>query len=99
MDTDERRYAIDEKPSRVFSAIRFAALSQLPFLFLTALILDSGKIFQTAIIAALAFWVGTLVLILARRRIQTRDDFQFIRYGYWIVFGIAVAIVRLLGIR
>ena len=49
---------------------------------LSALMLDFGMMARCSLIALLAFWGGTLMVLLRRPRNPTRIDLWLIRWGY-----------------
>jgi hypothetical protein len=55
---------------------------QAVLLMLSAMMLDFGVTAQCSLIALLAFWGGTLMVLLRRPRNPTRMDLGWIRWGY-----------------
>ncbi len=58
----------------------------------SALMLDFGMTARCSLIALLAFWGGTLLVLLRRSRNPTRIDLWLIRWGY-LPLVVAVQVV------
>ncbi len=63
------------------SAFKTAAGVHVILIVLTALMLDFGRSNQFCIVAMIGYWLGTLFILLRRRKAPTRLDLWFIRYG------------------
>lgn len=51
-------------------------------IFLSGLVLDGGRLFQTVIYATAAYWVGALIIMFRRGPDYTRADWILLRWGY-----------------
>ena len=63
-------------------AISFALVQQLPLLLLSALLLDGGLVFKRVVIASVAFWILTLIILIHRGRNMLDSDTLMIKWGY-----------------
>lgn len=64
------------------NAIWFSLIQQMPLLLMSGLILDGGLIFRRVVIASIAFWAMTLV-ILSRRWANTSDsDILLVKWAF-----------------
>jgi hypothetical protein len=79
---------ITSEPSNAYSmadyrsALRDGLIFQLPILTLTGLLLDGGRAFHVATIAAIAYWLMTALVFARRPKSPTYLDLLTIRYGY-----------------
>ena len=56
-------------------------------LLFTALLLDGGVLFRGCSIAAIAYWLGALFIVIRRRRNPTDNDVVLIKYGFPVAVG------------
>ncbi len=63
-----------------------------------ALLLDGGNVFRTCKVAAIAYWVGVLFVIVRRRRNPTPIDIVWIKYGFLLAIGCAEVIGTVLTV-
>jgi hypothetical protein len=76
------------EPSRVIArrylhAITLAVAQQAVVLILAALILDGGHLLRVSVIAAIASWICTALVILRRPKQPTKLDLAIVKYGFW----------------
>ena len=67
-------------------AVLQAAVAQFAFLFLFA-IADHvyGDLLMVCLRTSLAFWAGSCILLLRRRKHPTPSDLFYLRWGYWLL--------------
>jgi hypothetical protein len=63
-------------------AIVFALVQQLPLLLLSAMLLDGGSVLKRVTIAAVAFWILTLLVMIRRNRNMLDSDMLAVKWGY-----------------
>jgi hypothetical protein len=71
-------------------AIRTALLQQGIVLILTALLLDGGQTFSSAVIALVAHWLTVIILVCRRPSSPTEGDVLLVRYGFLLFFFIVL---------
>jgi hypothetical protein len=90
------------RPCTIRQALFSALCQQIVVLTLAAMILDGGLIAQVCIFAAIAFWLGVVVIWRRRRANLTRGDTLYIEAGLLPITIAAVflsfAIWRLRGV-
>jgi hypothetical protein len=65
-----------------FRPLCMAFLWQVFFLyFYKAMVLDLGQRFQACCLASVAFWLGTVLILVRRPRNPTPSDLAYIRWG------------------
>ena len=69
-------------PSPYRGAIRDAIYVQVPVIFLSGFSLDGGDLGAMCLIAALAYWCATVLLVVRRPDAPSRLDLAFVRFGY-----------------
>lgn len=79
--------------ARYWSAIRTSICFQIPILLLGALCLDGGELFSRCLVALAAFWCGTILILFRRPRNPTKLDLEVIRFGYPLLFVLALFFV------
>lgn len=82
MHGDERglpKRAVDRRQRK--TVVR-ALIYQFPFLALTLLVTDGGRISRICFLAAFSFWVGVLVMVLLRIGRCNETDSHLVLYGY-----------------
>ncbi len=77
-------------------AVRVALLLQVPLTFFFALLLDGGLTAKIAGCAMAGFWAGVAVMMLRRPKNPGTWDLNCIRYGYVIVFLVALRLAFLI---
>jgi hypothetical protein len=70
--------------------VKFALAFQLPICLLSLLMLDSGVFAKTCGYAMLATWLGVGLIWLRRPFSPKSSDLFFIRYGFFLVFAMAL---------
>lgn len=65
-----------------------AIAMQLMLLVLGLLATDCGEWTRAVLLAAVAFWPVTLILVIRRPTSPTQLDLMFIRYGYPVIFAV-----------
>ena len=77
---------------RYSRAITTAVVQQAVVLSFTSLLLDGGRVCRFCVVAALASWVGTLVIMLRRPKQPTNPDLAFVKFGFWFAIAVVIAI-------
>jgi len=57
-----------------------------------ALLLDGGVFARVIAASAVAFWLSVAVVLVRRPLEPTRNDLIFIRWGFWPILAIALAV-------
>ena len=74
------------------SAVRASLLQQGVVLLLAALVLDGGRTFHAALVAAIAYWIGLVVIAFRRPRSPTAVDIFLVKYGFLFVLPIVLTV-------
>jgi hypothetical protein len=67
-----------------------ALLLQAGLLVLSALVLDFGETLRGVCVSSLAFWAGTIIVLLRRPSNPTRGDLFYLRWGLLILVPVGV---------
>ena len=73
-------------------ALVVAVTQQAVILTLAALILDGGHILRICVLAAVASWLCTLLIMLRRPKQPTTVDLAIIKYGFWPAIPIVLTV-------
>jgi hypothetical protein len=65
--------------------LKLALVEQVLLLGLSALLLDGGHLFRVCVIATLAYWAASVMIVVRRPVAPTSFDLAFIRYGSLIL--------------
>jgi hypothetical protein len=76
----------------LISAARASLLQQGAVLVLAALVLDGGRTFHAALIAAMAYWLGLAVVVVRRPSSPTAVDVFLVKYGFLFVLLIVLTV-------
>jgi hypothetical protein len=72
--------------------LAFPLVQQLVVLGMASLILDGGVILQVFSYAALAYWVGVVIILFRRRKQLTPVDRIIIRVGFLVACALSVCL-------
>lgn len=79
---------MNRPPSPYRSRLIVSTGLQVLILSATALAMDGGSSFATAVLALVPYWLLTGLITLRRHRRDSRFDFLFVVTGYPILFGV-----------
>ena len=63
-------------------AIWFALILQAPLLLMSGLLLDGGMLLRLVVIASVAFWAMTLIIVVRRGPNTPNSDILLVKWGY-----------------
>jgi hypothetical protein len=70
--------------------MKIALLQQGICVILAALALDLGETWHATVIALLAYWISTGLIVASRPDATTRTDLYFVRYGFLVIWAFVV---------
>jgi hypothetical protein len=74
------------------SAVKASLLQQGVVLILAALVLDGGRTFHAALVAAMAYWLGLVVVAVRRPSSPTAVDVLLVKYGFLFILLIVLTV-------
>jgi hypothetical protein len=89
------RMGTEHPPSPYREPTESAVVQQVIVLVLAAGILDGGDLFRICLIAAVAFWVGVVLIRRHRPQAPTKLDLMLIRGGYLVLCIMSFFLVQL----
>ena len=92
----EQPTVICKREFSLSGSVVFSLIQQAVFLTLGMMMLDGGQTFQIVGYAAIAYWVGFVIILLRRRHHLTDADKVLIRWGYmmlWIISAVVTGLI------
>jgi hypothetical protein len=74
-------------------AFKVSLCLQIPILFIASTVLDGGEVFQWMLLAALTYWLGTLLIMVRRNGNAAHLDAFLLKWGYPLAIILAAALL------
>jgi hypothetical protein len=80
------------------AAVNDSILLQIVLILLAGMILDGGAMLKVALLAAMGWWLGFLLILLRRPKTEKRTDQVFLRYGFLALLPLSLLTLPLWGL-
>jgi hypothetical protein len=70
---------------------------QMLLLFVSALLLDGGRVYGRVLVASMAYWIFVIVFSFRRAKQPTEFDLLYLKYGIWPTMFLTSIVASMLG--
>ena len=80
------------------ASVNDSILLQIVLIVMAGMILDGGAMLKFALLAAMGWWLGFLIILLRRPKTEKRTDQVFLRYGFLALLPLSLLTLPLWGL-